>query len=67
MRHWFTGITLLAKRIGISNIVLHPNLVAVVGVIDWEIAAFFSDGEMHSSDALSTSRMGGKFSLDSIK
>lgn len=41
------------------EIVLHPNLGAVVGVIDWEITAFLSDGEMHSSGAPSTSRMGG--------
>lgn len=28
----------------LSNIVLHPNLDAVVGVIDWERAAFFPEG-----------------------
>lgn len=28
----------------LSNIVLHPNLDAVAGVIDWERAAFFPEG-----------------------
>jgi hypothetical protein len=28
----------------LSNIVLHPNMDAVAGVIDWERAAFFPEG-----------------------
>lgn len=28
----------------LSNIILHPNLDAVAGVIDWERVAFFPEG-----------------------
>ncbi|QRD94359.1 hypothetical protein F9C07_11926 [Aspergillus flavus] len=28
----------------LSNIVLHPNMDVVAGVIDWEMTAFFPEG-----------------------
>jgi hypothetical protein len=28
----------------LSNVVLHPNLDAVAGVVDWELASFFPEG-----------------------